>query len=194
MRAGAFDEWHSRSLKIRKTVLHKTENLSKLQHFRALKSEFTENLEVIQIGKAHILQDVKIQLLTTSTLLTTSHSLLTAFFLSLFFLFLCTIFSRLESYHTGRAYTVTANYKSSRPVDASFGVSEGWCLVLSSSLSTIHLSPLWLKPILSTTSLLPMTHSYFISVLLFRYTLVNASTDLKTWMSQNKLKLNDDKT
>ena len=43
-------------------------------------------------------------------------------------------------------------------------------LVLSSSFFTLHLSPLWLKLILSPISLLLTTHSYFTLVLLTRYT------------------------
>ena len=46
---------------------------------------------------------------------------------------------------------------------------RGQFLVLSSPFFTLHLSPLWLKLILSSTSLLPMTHSYFTLVLLIRY-------------------------
>ena len=77
-----------------------------------------------------------------------------------------TILLWFESCHDGRTWTVAVNGRSSSPVDVFFVFHRAQLLVLSTSFSTLHLSPLWLKLILSPTSLL---WSYFSPVLLIKY-------------------------
>ena len=79
-----------------------------------------------------------------------------------------TILSWFESYLTSRTQTVTVNGQTSGPADVFFVFHRAQFVVLSSSFCALHLSALWLR-LLSPTSCLLMTHSYFSPVLLIRY-------------------------
>ena len=82
----------------------------------------------------------------------------------------------------------------------SLGFHRAQFLVLSSSFSTLHLSALWLKLIMS-----PCNQSFADDTQLHQFwpydqihatilTMQTFISDVETWMTQNKLKLYDDKT
>ena len=110
-----------------------------------------------------------------------------------------TILSWFESYLTGRTQTVTVNDRSSRPADVSFSVPQG--SVLGRILFIFYSAPLSSlneNHSVSNESFaddIQLLHScppdqIHATVL----TMQTCISDVKTWMTQNMLKLNDDET
>ena len=110
-----------------------------------------------------------------------------------------TVLSWFESYPTGRTQTVTVNDQSSRPADVFFGVPQGSLLgpilfilysaLLSSLFETHSVSN---QSSADDTQLLHSCPPDQVHATVL--TMQTCISDVKTWMTQNKLKLNDDKT
>ena len=110
-----------------------------------------------------------------------------------------TVLSWFESYPTGRTQTVTVNDQSSRPADVFFGVPQGSLLgpilfilysaLLSSLFETHSVSN---QSSADDTQLLHSCPPDQVHATVL--TMQTRISDVKTWMTQNKLKLNDDKT
>ena len=135
-----------------------------------------------------------LSILSTTIFSYTDFDLATAFLAPFFF-----FWSWFESYLTGRTQTVTVNNLSSRPAEISFGVPQGsvpdpilfilYSAPLSSVIETHSVSK---QSFADDTQLLHSCPPDQIHATVL--TMQTCTSDVKTWMSQNKLKLNDDKT